>query len=53
MEFEIGKFYKYYGAVEEMQLIDVDKFNRSLLFDVKGEVYNIPFALTSMLELIV
>jgi len=53
MEIEIGKYYRYYGAVEEMKLIDIDSFNRSLLFDVRGEVYNIPFALTSMLELIV
>jgi hypothetical protein len=49
----IGEYYKYYGATEEMKLIGIDSFNRSLLFDVKGEVYNILFALTSMLELIV
>ena len=50
---KLGKYYKYYGAVDEMKLVGVDDFNRSLLFNVKGEVYNIPFALTSMLELIV
>jgi len=42
--------FRYYGSPDIMKLIEVDEFNRTVIFKVNKELISIPFALTGLIE---
>jgi hypothetical protein len=45
-----GDYFRYYGSPDLMKLVEVDEFNRMVVFKLKGEQISIPFALTCFIE---
>jgi len=44
------EYYRYYGSPDVMKLVEVDDFNRTVIFELNGSNISVPFALTCFIE---